>query len=84
MGNIFTKKTNNGASADASRGFRDNCYITQIKNINEEELDLSNIDKLQIKVLKEMIKELKEVKDRKSDKMTYKLPALNLCSYSLF
>ena len=73
MGGIFSKKTNN-----------ENCYITQTNNINEEELDLSNIDKLQIKVLKEMIKELKEVKDRKSDKITYKLPALNLCSYSLF
>ena len=73
MGNYFTKKTNN-----------ENCYITEINNINENELDLSNIDRLQIKVLKEMVKEIKEIKDRKSDKITYKLPALNLCSYSLF
>ena len=60
-----------------------NDYMEEIININEEELDLSNIDKLQIKVLKEMIKELKEVKERKSDKIMYKLPAINLCSYSL-
>ena len=61
-----------------------NNYINQIQNINEEELDLSNIDRLQIKALKEIIKDIKEVKDRKSDKITYKLPSLNLCSYSLF
>ena len=72
MGNIFTKKTNN-----------DNCYVTEISNINEDELDLSNIDRLQIKVLKEIIKDVKEVKDKKSDKIFYKLPAINLCSYSL-
>ena len=72
MGNIFTKKKNN-----------ENCYINEITNINEEELDLSNIDKLQTKVLKEMIKDIKEVKEKKSDRIFYKLPAINLCSYSL-
>ena len=60
-----------------------NDYMEEIININENDLDLSNIDKLQIKVLKEMIKDLKEVKERKSDKIMYKLPAINLCSYSL-
>ena len=59
-----------------------NDYMEEIININEEELDLSNIDKLQIKVLKEMIKELKEVKERKSDKIMYKLP-VQICNYSL-
>ena len=83
MGNIFTKKSDNDASADASRGFRDNCYITQIKNINEDELDLSNIGKLQIKVLKEMSLELQELKDKKSDKIYYKLPPVNLFNYSI-
>ena len=61
----------------------DNNYMQEIENINEEELDLSNIDKLQIKVLKEMIRELKEVKERKSDKIMYKLPPVNFCNYSL-
>ena len=67
-----------------SKSDDESCYKTQLKNINEEELDLSNIGRLQIKALKEIIKDIKEVKDRKSDKITYKLPALNLCSYSLF
>ena len=57
--------------------------INQINSINENDLDLSNIDKLQIKVLKEMIKETKEVKAKTSDKIMYRLPAVNLCSYSL-
>ena len=59
-----------------------NDYMEEIININEEELDSSNIDKLQIKVLKEMIKDLKEVKERKSDKIMYKLP-VQICNYSL-
>ena len=61
----------------------ENDCIIQINNIDENDLDLSNIDKLQIKVLKEMIKEMKEVKEKKSDKIMYRLPAINLCSYSL-
>ena len=66
-----------------SKSDNENDCMNQIKNINEDELDISNIDKLQIKVLKEMIKELKEVKDRKSDKIYYKLPPVNLCNYSI-
>ena len=60
-----------------------NDYMEEIININEESLDLSNIDKLQIKVLKEVIKDLKEVKERKSDKIMYRLP-VQICNYSLF
>ena len=60
-----------------------NNHLEEIENINENELDLSNIDKLQIKALKEIIKELKEVKERKSDKIMYKLPPVNFCNYSL-
>ena len=56
--------------------------FNQINNINENDLDLSNIDRLQIKVLKEMIKELQEVKDRKSDKILYRLP-VQICNYSI-
>ena len=61
----------------------DNNYMEEIENINEEELDLSNIDKLQIKALKELIKHLKEVKEKKSDKIMYRLP-VQFCNYSLF
>ena len=31
----------------------------------------------------EITKEVKELKDRKSDKILYRLPAVNLCSWSL-
>ena len=59
--------------------------INRINNINGHDLDLSNIDKLlvQVKILKAMIKEIKEVKEKKSDKIMYRLPAIDLCSYSL-
>ena len=61
----------------------ENNYMEQIKSINIDELDLSKIDALQLKVLKETIETLEKVEKRKSDKIMYKLPAINLCSYSL-
>ena len=61
----------------------ENNYMEQIKSINIDDLDLSKIDALQLKVLKEMIDKLEKVEQRKSDKIMYKLPAINLCSYSL-
>ena len=61
----------------------ENDCINQINTINEDDLDLSNIDKLQIKVLKEMIKEMNEVKEKKSDKIMYRFP-IQICNYSLF
>ena len=48
-----------------SKDGNENGCIAQTNNIDENDLDLSNIDKLQIKVLKEMIKEIKEVKEKK-------------------
>ena len=70
MGNSSTKTSENN-------------YMEQIKSINIDDLDLSKIDALQLKVLKEMIDKLEKVEKRKSDKIMYKLPAINLCSYSL-
>ena len=70
MGNSATKTSENN-------------YMEQIKSINIDDLDLSKIDALQLKVLKEMIEKLEKVEQRKSDKIMYKLPAINLCSYSL-
>ena len=61
---------------------KNNC-MDEISNINEEDLDISNIDRLQIKAIKEISNKLKEIEDKKSDKIMYKLPAMNLCSYSL-
>ena len=62
----------------------ENNYMEQIKSINIDELDLSKIDALQLKVLKEMIEKLEKVEKRKSDKIMYKLPAITLCQQSLF
>ena len=61
---------------------QNNC-MEELNNINENDLDISNIDRLQIKALKELNNKLKEIEDKKSDKIMYKLPAINLCSYSL-
>ena len=61
----------------------ENNFMEQIKSINIDDLDLSKIDALQLKVLKEIIDKLEKVEQRKSDKIMYKLPAINLCSYSL-
>ena len=60
-----------------------NTCMEELNHINENDLDISNIDKLQIKALKELNSKIKEIEDKKSDKIMYKLPAINLCSYSL-
>ena len=57
--------------------------MEELNNIDENNLDISNIDRLQIKALKELNSKIKEIEDKKSDKIMYKLPAINLCSYSL-
>lgn len=61
----------------------ENSCIEELNNINENDLDISNVDKLQIKAIKEINNKIKEMEDKKSDKIFYKLPAINLCSYSL-
>ena len=58
-------------------------YIEQIKNINENELDLNKIDTLQMKAIKQLVKKVEEMEKRKSDRIMYKLP-VQLCNYSLF
>ena len=60
-----------------------NTCMEEINNINEDELDISNIDKLQIKAIKEIAERIKQIEEKKSDRIMYKLPAVNLCSYSL-
>ena len=42
-----------------------NNHMEEVENINEDSLDLSNIDKLQIKVLKEVIKRFTRIKRKK-------------------
>ena len=58
--------------------------IDKINDIEIEQLDLSNIDKLQLKAIGRMSERMCKIEKEKSDKLIYKLPALNLCSYSLF
>ena len=60
-----------------------NTCMDEINNINEDELDISNIDKLQIKAIKEMSERLKALEERKSDRISYRLP-VQLCNYSIF
>ena len=61
---------------------QNNC-MEELNKIDENNLDISNIDRLQIKALKEMSHRIKEIEDKKSERIFYKLPAINLCSYSL-
>ena len=61
----------------------ENTCIEELNNIDENDLDISNIDKLQIKATKEMNTRIKEIEEKKSDRIFYKLPAINLCSWSL-
>ena len=62
---------------------RKNTCVDELENIDENSLDISNIDKLQIKAIKEINAKIKEIEDKKSDRIMYKLPAINLCSYSI-
>ena len=61
---------------------KNNC-IEELYNIDENDLDISNIDKLQIKTIKEMNNKIKEIENKKSDRIMYKLPSINLCAPSL-
>lgn len=53
----------------------------EVENIDD---DLDRKQRLFKKSILELYKEIAQVKERKSDKIFYKLPAINLCSYSLF
>lgn len=59
-----------------------NC-VEELNNINEEDLDISRIDKLQIKAIKEMNNKIKKLNKEKNDSILYKLP-VQICNYSLF
>ena len=66
----------------SSSSKKETSNIDRITDKNEDELDLSNKDKLQIKALKEL-NEKNKMKKEKSEKY-YKLAALTLCQQSLF
>ena len=60
-----------------------NC-IEELTKINENDLDISNIDKLQIKAIKELNNKIDKLQREKQTKMIYTLPKVDVCNYSLF
>ena len=69
---------------EASSSKKEASNIGWIKDINEDELDLSNIDRLQIKALKELNEKIIKMEKEKPDKIYHRLPAITLCQQSLF
>ena len=61
----------------------ENSCMEELSNINENNLDISNVDKLQIKAIKEINNKIKDMEEKKSDRIFYKLPAINICAPSL-
>jgi len=62
----------------------ENSCIEQLSNIDENDLDISNIDKLQIKAIKEINNKIEKLNKEKQTKMIYALPKIDVCNYSLF
>ena len=60
-----------------------NTCMEEINNINEDNLDISNIDKLQIKAIKEINNKIEKLNKEKSDSILFKLP-IQIYNYSLF
>jgi hypothetical protein len=62
----------------------ENGCIEELSKINEEELDISRIGKLEIKALKEINSKIEKLNKEKQTKMIYALPKIDVCNYSLF
>ena len=62
----------------------ENSCSEQLSNIDENDLDISNIDKLQIKAIKEINNKIEQLNKEKQTKMIYALPKIDVCNYSLF
>ena len=60
----------------------ENNSMEDIKNLRVDEK--TRADTLIIKSIQECVTRIEKLESQKSDKLIYKLPALNLCSYSLF
>ena len=56
-------------------------HMKQIKELDINEKTKTDI--LLFNTLKDCIKRIEKLEETKSDKTYYKLPAINLCSYSL-
>ena len=62
----------------------ENNVIEKIKEIDENELDMSKIDKLQLQAIKEAICRIEKLEKEKQTKMIYAMPKVDLCNMSLF
>ena len=60
----------------------ENNSMEDIKNLRVDEQ--TRADTLIIKSIQECVARIERLENQKSDKLIFKLPALNLCSHSLF
>lgn len=65
-----------------SKKRNENNVIEQIKNNDENELDMSNIDKLQLQAIKEAVNRIEKLEKDKQTKMLYAIPKVDLCNWS--
>ena len=54
----------------------------ELNNVDENSLGISNIDKLQIKAIKEMRERMLKLEKEKQTKMIYAMPKVDLCNMS--
>ena len=60
------------------------CATENMKQIKELDInEKTKTDILLFNTLKDCIERIEKLEETKSDKIYYKLPAINLCSYSL-
>ena len=60
------------------------CATENMKQIKELDInEKTKTDILLFNTLKDVIERVEKLEETKSDKLIYKLPAVNLCSYSL-
>ena len=60
------------------------CATENMKQIKELDIEeKTRTDMLLFNTLKDVIDRVEKLQETKSDKIYYKLPAVNLCSYSL-
>ena len=58
--------------------------VEEVKYINIDDLDLSKIDALQLKAIKQMAERIEKLEKEKQTKMIYAIPKVDLCNWSLF
>ena len=58
--------------------------VEEFKDINIDDLDLSKIDALQLKAIKQMAERIEKLEKEKQTKMIYAIPKVDLCNWSLF